>query len=98
MEEKKLVINYAEYDSLEELPVEAKRLMESAMESAHKAYAPYSKFHVGAAVLLADGSVVQGSNQENVAYPSGLCAGRKRFVELLYIFDELGVVVVPNIL
>ena len=76
MEEKKLVINYAEYDSLEELPVEAKRLMESAMESAHKAYAPYSKFHVGAAVLLADGSVVQGSNQENVAYPSGLCAER----------------------
>ena len=46
------------------------------MESSHKAYAPYSKFHVGAAVLLADGTMVQGSNQENIAYPSGLCAER----------------------
>ena len=76
MEEKKLVINYAEYASMEELPDDARRLMECAMESAHKAYAPYSNFHVGAAVLLADGTMVQGSNQENIAYPSGLCAER----------------------
>ena len=76
MEKKKLVIDYVEYGSLAEMPDDAKRLMECAMESAHKAYAPYSKFHVGAAVLLADGTMVQGSNQENIAYPSGLCAER----------------------
>ena len=76
MEKKKLVIDYVEYGSLAELPDDARRLMECAMESAHKAYAPYSKFHVGAAVLLADGTMVQGSNQENIAYPSGLCAER----------------------
>jgi len=40
------------------------------------AYAPYSKFHVGAAILLDDGTIVKGNNQENVAYPSGLCAER----------------------
>ena len=71
-----MVIDYVEYGSLAEMPDDAKRLMECAMESVHKAYAPYSKFHVGAAVLLADGMVVPGSNQENVAYPSGLCAER----------------------
>ena len=76
MENKRLVIDYAEYASLEELPAEARKLMECAMESAHRAYAPYSNFHVGAAVLLADGTMVQGSNQENIAYPSGLCAER----------------------
>lgn len=76
MEEKRLVLNYAEYASIEELPADARRLMECAMESAHKAYAPYSNFHVGAAVLLADGTIVEGSNQENIAYPSGLCAER----------------------
>jgi cytidine deaminase len=76
MEEKRLVINYVEYGTLAELPDEARRLMECAMEATRSAYAPYSKFHVGAAVLLADGTLVSGSNQENVAYPSGLCAER----------------------
>lgn len=76
MENKKLVIDYVEYASLEEMPERERGLMECAMESSHKAYAPYSKFHVGAAVLLADGTMVQGSNQENIAYPSGLCAER----------------------
>ena len=76
MKEKRLVIDYVEYDSMAEMPERERELMECAMESAHKAYAPYSKFHVGAAVLLADGTMVQGSNQENIAYPSGLCAER----------------------
>ena len=76
MENQKLVIDYVEYDSLAELPDDERRLMECAMEATQNAYAPYSKFHVGAAVLLADGTLVSGSNQENVAYPSGLCAER----------------------
>ena len=61
---------------MEELPEADRRLMEAAMRAADTAYAPYSKFHVGAAVRLADGTLVCGSNQENVAYPSGLCAER----------------------
>ena len=50
--------------------------MMQAVEARSKAYAPYSKFTVGAAILLDNGIVVQGSNQENAAYPSGLCAER----------------------
>lgn len=76
MENKKLLIDYCEYDSLAELSAEHRALMESAMRAADTAYAPYSKFHVGAAVLLDNGVVVKGSNQENIAYPSGLCAER----------------------
>ena len=59
-----------------ELSAEERRLTESALEATHRSYAPYSNFHVGAAVLLEDGTIVTGTNQENVAYPSGLCAER----------------------
>lgn len=52
------------------------RLEEAAIEAARNAYAPYSRFRVGAALLLSNGVVVVGSNQENAAYPSGLCAER----------------------
>lgn len=64
------------YESSDELSVEVKNLMEQAIEIRKKAYAPYSKFRVGAAILLDNGKVVLGSNQENAAYPSGLCAER----------------------
>lgn len=57
-------------------PAEVDRLLQAAREAAAKAYAPYSKFRVGAAALLDNGEVVAGSNQENAAYPSGLCAER----------------------
>ena len=53
-----------------------RRLYEAAVNAAKRAYAPYSHFNVGAAVLLKDGTMVEGNNQENVAYPSGLCAER----------------------
>ena len=52
------------------------RLINTAKDMAAGAYAPYSKFCVGAAILMADGSVVGGNNQENIAYPSGMCAER----------------------
>ena len=59
-----------------ELSEQDRRLEERALEVAQKAYAPYSRFRVGAAVLLANGEIVTGSNQENAAYPSGTCAER----------------------
>ena len=65
-----------EFDSLENLIEEDRHLVEKAMEAAKMAYAPYSNFNVGAAVLLKDGEIILGNNQENAAYPSGLCAER----------------------
>ena len=53
-----------------------KKLYETAFEARENAYAPYSKFDVGCALLLENGEIVKGSNQENAAYPSGLCAER----------------------
>lgn len=76
MEKKQLVLEYCEYDSMQEMPEADRQLMEQAMSAADTAYTPYSNFHVGAAVRLSDGTVVTGSNQENIAYPSGLCAER----------------------
>lgn len=51
-------------------------LVQRAMDATRRSYAPYSRFSVGAAILLSDGNVVEGANQENVAYPSGTCAER----------------------
>lgn len=71
-----LTVSFDEYASKSELMEEDRRLLESAEKACDSAYAPYSKFKVGAAVLLENGIVVSGSNQENAAYPSGLCAER----------------------
>ena len=60
----------------DELTAADRQLIEAAKDATRRSYAPYSHFHVGAAVLLADGTVVTGTNQENAAYPSGLCAER----------------------
>lgn len=59
-----------------QLPDFAQRLIEAAETAADKAYAPYSKFKVGAALLQADGQILTGSNHENAAYPAGICAER----------------------
>lgn len=61
---------------LEELSSSDRALMDEAIAATGSAYAPYSNFKVGAAVRLDNGTIVRGSNQENVAYPSGLCAER----------------------
>lgn len=76
MENKSLSIHYQEFNSLSELAPEEKKLLELAKEAALKAYSPYSHFYVGAAVLLDNGIIVTGNNQENAAYPSGICAER----------------------
>jgi cytidine deaminase len=65
-----------DYNSLAELEAEQQELIKKAKEAAINAYAPYSQFEVGAAVLLENGEIIQGNNQENAAYPSGLCAER----------------------
>lgn len=76
MTNKELKIAYTEYESLEELNAQDKALAQAAIEAMAVAYAPYSKFNVGAAVRMSDGRVFTGANQENAAYPSGLCAER----------------------
>lgn len=74
--DRNLTIKYEEYDSIDGLSANDRDLMEHAIGATRSAYAPYSHFSVGAALRLADGSVVCGANQENAAYPSGLCAER----------------------
>ncbi len=76
MTNKEIKIAYREYESVSLLEAEDKELAMAAIEAMKSAYAPYSKFHVGAAVMFEDGEIIQGSNQENAAYPSGLCAER----------------------
>lgn len=72
----KLEIAYARFENLEQLHPDDKQLVQHALEAAGKAYAPYSGFHVGAALKLSNGQIVEGNNQENAAFPSGLCAER----------------------
>ena len=76
MVEKTIVTRYAEYGSMTELETCDRELCEAAIAALSGSYAPYSNFNVGAAVRLADGNIVIGSNQENAASPSGLCAER----------------------
>ena len=76
MTNKEIKIAYLEFNSLSELDPKDKELAQAAIDATSQAYAPYSKFNVGAAVMFEDGEIVKGSNQENAAYPSGMCAER----------------------
>jgi len=76
MKEISITSSFTIYDNIDELPQDIQDLMNEAVEIRKKAYAPYSQFKVGAALLLDNGKVILGSNQENAAYPSGLCAER----------------------
>ena len=67
---------FYEYESPEQLTNSEKELIKEAEKAAKNAYAPYSKFKVGAALILENNKIIQGNNQENAAYPSGLCAER----------------------
>ncbi len=72
----KINIDIPVFNSVKELDTEAQDLIQRAQQAALKAYAPYSEFQVGAAVLLEDGTSYAGNNQENIAYPVGICAER----------------------
>ncbi|MBT8204502.1 MAG: cytidine deaminase [Eudoraea sp.] len=76
MHKKRYTFETEEFDRLEDLPQKEQDLLKKASEAREHAYAPYSKFKVGAAVLLENQEVVIGSNQENASFPSGLCAER----------------------
>jgi len=76
MKEFTLSCTFSSFESADELPKADLELLNEATEAALKAYAPYSKFRVGAALRLENGKIIRGNNQENVAYPSGLCAER----------------------
>ena len=75
MEEIHLDIKIEQY-AMEELSDSEQELVRSAIKATHNAYANYSRFYVGAALRLANGQIVSGANQENAAFPSGLCAER----------------------
>ena len=76
MTNKEIKIAYQEFDSLNELCHKDRLLAEAAIDATSRSYAPYSNFNVGAAIMYEDGEIIQGSNQENAAYPSVLCAER----------------------
>ena len=76
MRKEKVAFELSIFDSSDELSSEEQRLMQEAVRAREDAYAPYSGFKVGAAVLMENGRVVIGNNQENASYPSGLCAER----------------------
>ena len=76
MQTKEIRIIISEFENLSELPANDQQLVVSARKVAKNAYAPYSKFNVGAAIELDNGKTITGSNQENAASPSGLCAER----------------------
>ncbi|MCL6460249.1 MAG: cytidine deaminase [Flavobacterium micromati] len=76
MKEIKITTEFNAFDNIQDLPTSVQLLMEEAIKIRKNAYAPYSKFKVGVAIKLDNGEIVLGSNQENAAYPSGLCAER----------------------
>ena len=88
MKNKHITVRIEEYDSEGELPSGDRELLEQAKKAAENAYAPYSEFHVGAAVMLKNGKIIKGANQENSAYPSGLCAERVTLFQAKSRFPE----------
>jgi cytidine deaminase len=80
---------YQTYISAAELAIADRELLERAHETTYSSYAPYSNYHVGAAVRLANGMIFTGSNQENMAFPAGLCAERVAVFAAASAFPEV---------
>jgi cytidine deaminase len=76
MKIRSIQLSIEEYDSMEDIPQADRQLIELAEQDIKKAYVPYSHYRVAAALRLSNGEIVRGTNQENAAYPSGLCAER----------------------
>lgn len=89
---KVLRLIYEEFNSLMECPEQVRILKDLATEAAKKAYAPFSEFQVGVAIELKDGSTYTASNQENKAYPSGLCAERSGLFYVNGLKPEVAVI------
>jgi len=80
-----------EYDKLSDLSIADQKLIAAARESAENAYAPYSKFFVGAAVLLVNGEIIKGNNQENADFTDGLCAERVALFYAHAVYPDVAV-------
>ena len=92
MKEITITTQFKAFDSTTDLPNDVQDLMEQAVAIRKNAYAPYSKFRVGAALLLDNEKIVLGSNQENAAYPSGLCAERVAIFHSNAIYPDARIV------
>jgi cytidine deaminase len=91
MKENKFEFNYTVYDSIEELPEDKRKLLEQARDVTEHAYAPYSRFQVGAIAQLSNGEIVKGSNQENASFPVGLCAERVLLATVSSLFPKISI-------
>ena len=89
MKEQKIEFHYTVYDSVDELPEDDKNLLLEARKVTEHAYAPYSRFHVGAVAKLSNGELVRGSNQENASFPLGLCAERVLLATVSSLYPKI---------
>ncbi|MDH5365510.1 MAG: cytidine deaminase [Cyclobacteriaceae bacterium] len=80
--------NKITYNSINDIPDDEQELIKNAFMATNNSYAPYSNFHVGAALLLGNGTIIKGSNQENAAYPSGLCAERVAIFHVMNSYSD----------
>ena len=94
MKELHITTTFKVFENLSQLPKDIQSLMNEAIAIRKKAYAPYSHFRVGAALLLDNGKIVLGSNQENAAYPSGLCAERVAIYQAGAVYPEAKIVTI----
>ncbi len=89
MKENKFEFTYTVYNDIDELPEEQQWLLNEAREVTGQAYAPYSRFQVGAVAKMANGEIVAGSNQENASFPVGLCAERVLLASASSLFPKI---------
>jgi cytidine deaminase len=98
---RKIALHYLQHANWKALPAEDRELLELAARAAKSAYAPYSKFKVGAALRMDDGQLVPGSNQENASFPAGICAERTALHAAMTIMPkgtvESMAIVVPQV-
>jgi cytidine deaminase len=89
MKEKKFEFNYTVYENIDELPEAEKNLLTEARDVTEHAYAPYSRFQVGAIAKLANGELIKSSNQENASFPVGLCAERVLLATVSSLYPKI---------
>jgi cytidine deaminase len=91
MNSKTITVTYNVFKNITELALSDAQLLQKAQEATALAYAPYSKFYVGAAARLKNGEIIVGSNQENASYPVGTCAERALLAYAANVFNEFAV-------